>query len=548
MSPEATRETPAAPPQPGRFRSIRSRVSVMSCVVIAITILLFALSVVPYLEQLLVDRLTKTGEVVATSIAQVTVTSVVVEDYSAVIDHCVRVVKDRASILYIVITRKDGFSLVSEENGWRSRTLGGEWLPDQEGGRFTENEFTEGAVYQYSHHLVYSGIDWGWIHIGLSTEQFDQDLKSVYIRVSAIAALCVLAGWVIAAFFGRRLTSPLLSLNQTTQRIEAGDLSARADIHTGDEVEYLAHSVNRMASELIRSRESLEERVNERTAELRSANQRLISEVEVRRRAEEGRAAAEKELEEQRALSMRSDRLRSLGEMAAGIAHELNQPLVAVRGAAEHMMIGIEEGWEVSGDRLTEKLERIVDQADRMVHIIEHVRMFAREAGKPEMETVQTNDVAQSTVDLLGAQFRSNGVDLSTELEENLPVVQANPFSLEEVVINLLNNARDAVTETRDAGSGGRVVIRTRRHANGQGDAILLEVEDEGSGIPEDILARIWDPFFTTKDPDKGTGLGLSIARTIVEEFGGELSLESKVGKGTTARVSLPVSTVEEDG
>jgi len=259
---------------------------------------------------------------------------------------------------------------------------------------------------------------------------------------------------------------------------------------------------------------------------------------------EEGRRAAESELETQKALSMRSDRLRSLGEMAAGIAHELNQPLMGVRGLAEHILIGIARGWELSDEKLKDRTERIVEQVDRMVHIIEHVRLFAREAGKPERSSVQINEVVQSGIDLLYVQFRTHGVELACQLQQGLPAVSANPFSLEEVVLNLLNNARDAVEERfarEEIDTYARVMVRTGLEGADAGAKVNIEVEDNGVGIPEELIDRVFDPFFTTKEPDKGTGLGMAICKAIVEDFDGSLQLQSVVGEGTTISVLLPV-------
>ena len=256
------------------------------------------------------------------------------------------------------------------------------------------------------------------------------------------------------------------------------------------------------------------------------------------------RKRAEIELEEQRSRFVRSDRLRSLGEMAAGIAHELNQPLVGVRGLAEHLLIGMERGWKLDAVKLQQRLEGIVEQADRMVHIIEHVRKFAREAGRPELAAVPVNEVVQSALDLLQVQFRSHGLELDAELGEELPLVQANPYSLEEVVLNLLSNARDATEERfgEDAGSGERVEVRT-----GVEDGwVRIAVADSGVGIPSGVAERVFEPFFTTKDPDRGTGLGLSISKGIVEEFGGRLELASVEGEGTTVTICLP-ATPEPD-
>jgi len=269
----------------------------------------------------------------------------------------------------------------------------------------------------------------------------------------------------------------------------------------------------------------------------------LARDVSTRKAAEEARARAEDELEAQKSLSMRGDRLRSLGEMAAGIAHELNQPLTVVRGAAESSLIGIEEGWDMGLEAVARDMTTIVAQADRMTHIIEHVRMFARDAGKAERGSVQINEVVRSAVGMLESQFRSNGIRLVCELTENLPAVEANSFSLEEVILNLMSNARDAMMD----GNGQLAedsILRLRTGAtDGQAPLVTVEVEDNGTGIDVDILEKVFDPFFTTKDPDKGTGLGLAVSKSILEEFGGQIDIQSQPDRGTTVSISLPPTT-----
>ncbi|MDP6776129.1 MAG: response regulator [Candidatus Latescibacteria bacterium] len=265
--------------------------------------------------------------------------------------------------------------------------------------------------------------------------------------------------------------------------------------------------------------------------------------VTARKQAEEAREAAERELVEQRALSMRADRLRSLGEMAAGMAHELSQPLMGVRGLAEHILIGMQRGWDLTDERLRSRLDRIIEQADRMVHIIDHVRMFAREAKNPETTSVEVNDVVRSAVEFLGAQLGARGIQVKFELSEDLPAISANPFSLEEVILNLLTNARDAVVDRVEAdpkGPPGHVMLSTGSVGVSPGSGVSIDVTDNGGGISEAVRAQAFDPFFTTKDPDKGTGLGLSISKSIVEQFDGTIRIHSSCGGGTTFRLCFP--------
>ena len=258
------------------------------------------------------------------------------------------------------------------------------------------------------------------------------------------------------------------------------------------------------------------------------------------------RLEAEKKLEEQRVLAMRSDRLRSLGEMAAGIAHELNQPLVGVRGLAEMILLNTKTEQGPSLDRVRDHAGRIIEQSDRMVHIINHVRLFAREAGSPETSVVNLNDVVQSGVNLLSAQFRSRGLLLESEFTQQPHPVRINPFSLEEVIVNLLNNARDAVEERKQQEGSSydpRIIVSTGYEVKNAGETVWMKISDNGNGTPQGIIDKIFDPFFTTKSPDKGTGLGLSICKSTVETFGGNIQFTSREAEGTTVTVEFPVSS-----
>jgi C4-dicarboxylate-specific signal transduction histidine kinase len=520
-------------------RSILLRTVIFSNAIVLLALVLLLLFIIPYQRSMLKDRLDSTAQVVATSIAQVTITSIVIEDYSPVIEHCMKVVQERPAVLYLTITRKDGFSLVHQKSGWRYEQLYDNWQPSLAGGDFTDSKLAGQRVFHFSYPVSYSGIDWGWIHVGLSLDQFNRDLRSIYLRTVLLALLSLAISALVALAFARKLVRPIQELSSFTQRVAAGDLEGRVLIETGDETEALSHSFNQMTMALQEARDGLENHVEERTADLRAATQQLAAANKELQDQIGERLRVEAELETQRTLQMRSDRLRSLGEMAAGIAHELNQPLVGVRGLAEHTLLGQERGWELKAETLQERMEQIIAQADRMVHIIDHVRRFAREAGRPEMTTVQLNDVVQSALSLLQVQLRTHGVSLSTHLAADLPLIYANSFSIEEVALNLLNNARDAVEEkmAADKLTSGWIKVETGHSP----DEVWVQISDNGTGIAADLQEKIFDPFFTTKDPDKGTGLGLSISRTIIEEHDGRIEVQSTPGQGTSITIALPI-------
>jgi C4-dicarboxylate-specific signal transduction histidine kinase len=185
-----------------------------------------------------------------------------------------------------------------------------------------------------------------------------------------------------------------------------------------------------------------------------------------------------------------------------------------------------------------------------MTHIIDHVRTFAREAGKPELRVVDVNDVVESCTDLLSAQFTSHGLILEKELCASPLQVLANPFSLEEVLLNLVINGRDAVearlvTEPDLPEPGVRIITASKKTNERIG--VQIRVTDNGTGISNDIIEKIFDPFFTTKEPTKGTGLGLSISKTIIEDFDGKLELQSTPFHETTAVIWLPAAELQRD-
>jgi len=228
--------------------------------VILLAMSMFVVGTIPHQKATLLKSLESKAEVVATSVAQVTIKSVVAEDYTAVIEHCTEVVQEQPSVRFVVITRKDGFSLVHTRNGCFQDELKGIWTPEARtgGGRLSQNELEDGRVYHFAYPVSHSGSHWGWIHIGFSTDTFSSGVKTIYQRTAMLAALCILCGFFMSYIFARRLSRPILELDAVTRRVAAGDLNVKADISSGDEVESLAQSFNAMTAALRHRDEILE--------------------------------------------------------------------------------------------------------------------------------------------------------------------------------------------------------------------------------------------------------------------------------------------------
>ncbi len=248
---------------------------------------------------------------------------------------------------------------------------------------------------------------------------------------------------------------------------------------------------------------------------------------------------SEKKLKEQQAQLIHAGRLASLGEMATGIAHELNQPLSIIRAQAELLSIVEEKKPQGKGNRL-EDLNLILSEVDRAARIIYNMREFARrQSGK--MGSVHIEEPIKKALVFFQQQFTAHGIDLVVEIEQGLPKVSLDPQQFEQVVVNFITNARYAVDKKEELHFGDytrRVVIRA--YDDSELQQVVMEVSDNGLGMTAEEMERCFEPFFTRKEVGEGTGLGLSIVHGIVRGFKGNVQVESKVDSGTTFRVFIP--------
>ena len=241
---------------------------------------------------------------------------------------------------------------------------------------------------------------------------------------------------------------------------------------------------------------------------------------------------------------LQSSRLIALGQMAAGMAHELNQPLTVISAMAEGLQIRLDRGIGMSPERLRRWSGDVIEGVERMSTIIEHLRTFSRDRADEPKEQVALNDVVRAALTMTQAQLKTRGIEIALSLDESLVPVLGDQYRLEQVLINLIHNARDALEERWEQLSDAdradwqmRLDIRTRREE----DRVVLGVQDNGAGMGEEARLQMLDPFYTTKGPDRGTGLGLSISHAIVKDHGGEIDCESQEGVGPVFRVRLPL-------
>lgn len=275
--------------------------------------------------------------------------------------------------------------------------------------------------------------------------------------------------------------------------------------------------------------------------------QGIIRDVTDRILAEESLKEAYQELKRTQAQLVQSGKLASIGELASGVAHELNQPLMVIRGNAQLINRNISKG-NCQLDDLITQMEPIIRNTKRMMNIINHLRTFSRQS-KSEFYPLNVNSVIEDSFLMIGEQLRLRNIDVKKALCADLPRIKGDTNQLEQVFLNLITNARDAIVEKDDEerhknGYKDLIEIETRL-ADNHANAIEILFKDTGNGIQEQDRDNIFDPFYTTKEVGKGTGLGLSISYGIINAHHGEIDIAATGSKGTTFRIRLPIAEVD---
>ena len=246
-----------------------------------------------------------------------------------------------------------------------------------------------------------------------------------------------------------------------------------------------------------------------------------------------------KRLETEQQL-LQASKMATLGEMATGVAHELNQPLSVMESASGFLIRKLHKKEKIDDDHLNIMAQKISSNVDRATKIINHLREFGRK-DDVTLEKVQMNDLLRRAHELLSQQLKVRGINVVWQLEDDLPIIIADPGRLEQVFINLLLNARDAIedklaTEVMKK-SYEEIIIKT----SSDGKTVSAEISDTGTGVPKEILEKVFEPFFTTKTTGKGTGLGLSISYGIIKECGGSIQVKSEIDKGAVFIIEFPI-------
>ena len=345
----------------------------------------------------------------------------------------------------------------------------------------------------------------GILYVGMLEKPYIDLRNKVMAKFAGMAILSVILLLVILFFITSSIIQPLQQMVNATKKIADGNLNHKVKINFQDEVGQLGDSFNQMTENLKKANEkliqwgkTLEKRVEERTNELQEMQDSLI----------------------------RSEKMASLGKMAAGVAHEINNPLTSILLNTHLMLEKVEKN-----SRLSENLNLIAEETSRCSEIVRGLLEFSRQ-NPPEKNFADVNEIINTTLGILENQVAFQNIKIIKKLSLNLPQIQLDINKMKQVFWNLMINAAEAMSE------GGTLTIASRISENKKN--IEIEFTDTGMGIPKEYINKLFDPFFTTKGG--GTGLGLAVSYGIIEQHKGKIEVRSKEYKGSTFIISLPIS------
>jgi signal transduction histidine kinase len=555
-----------------KVTGIARRTVLLAWTITMVTLGIFVAVMIPEQERDLRAELQSKASGVAVALQGEVAEAAISEDYSSVVEHAMQVLNGDNSVDFLVITKDDGMSVIVDRKGWRMEpSIDSYWRPKERAPscELGKVPMFNRRVFHYAVPFDYSSIQWGWIHVGLSLDSYDKSTREVSLRTGILGVICVLISLAASILYAGRFVRPILQLQSVVEQVAAGDLKARADIRSKDEIEHLASEFNSMADmilhrdeELSESKRHLELRVAERTQEL--SEQVTAKDV----------ALAELAEAQKRLIDL--SRISGMAEVATGVLHNVGNVLNSVNVSAtivsDHLrdlrigQIGDlvkvldEHKSDLNGfvandprgqrvlpymGKLSQHLEQERNQLGKEVgtlaqhigHIKDIVAMqqtYARSSGV--FEKVDLAGLINDVIGITGLGMERHRIKLNIH-SDHLPLITTDRHKVLQIVLNLIRNAKDSLKES--AGSDRQITVRMERLNE---DRVAIRVADNGVGIPTPNLVRIFSHGFTTKK--EGHGFGLHSGALAAKQLGGSLSAESGgTGAGAEFTLEIPINT-----
>jgi len=499
-----------------------------------------SVSVEQLTDEALYEQMETKAEVVITTLARDLIDPVYYLDIETITD-LFTTIRDQKDTIYVYLYDVDG-KIISD--GTEETPLLHKVLTDEVSKKAVASEKfllqRKGDILDASMPIYIEDEKLGGARIGFSLEKIKADIlrqkkaigsitekniKSTLLASMVISGILILLGIIFALKIAQMLVQPILKLIDVTRKVGKGDLTAKVEIKSGDELEEMANSFNQMTEDLY----NLHQEEKEMTKKIAVAEEKARYATILEEKNQQLETAYQ-ELKSTQNQLIQSEKMATVGTLAGGMAHEINTPLGTILANTEMLLR------EVKNKEQGASLKLIEEATNRCRDIVQLLLKYSRQA-PVEFQPVELNKVIEDACSLLEYQLANDGITINKKYGI-APKIEGNSNELGQVITNIILNSKDAIIRTyNEKRKEGNIQIKTYQKEK----SLFIDIHDDGCGIPKKDIDRIFDPFFTTKDIGKGTGLGLSVSQRIIERHNGEIKVESKHGQGTTVRIELPI-------
>ncbi|WP_162919458.1 sensor histidine kinase [Malaciobacter mytili] len=491
------------------------------------------------------DSLLSKAKTMAEAIVFVKKDSFIVDDEATILEFVYSFVNKNDKVKTLIITKSNNSSLVVSNKNWevinKLPSSYKQLQKEENPYAIATSLFIKQKVFMYNYTISFSGITWGNLHLELSLNDYNNKIAFMYKQFLYLIILFLFSTIAISFFIAKLFSRPIIKLNNVSKEIAKGNLFARSDIIGNDEIGTLSKTFNKMIEnlqlsqkQLKESHEELEQRVIQRTQELNKVNKSLqLKSIQLKELNDNLEDRVKEEIlkqKEQEQILIQQSRLAAMGEMIGNIAHQWRQPLNALSLLIQNIYFSYK--MESLDD---EFMQRSLDKANlltkNMSKTIDDFRNFFRPNKSKEL--FEVNSFILKSIYLVESSFEHNNIQIDF-IQSNPIQIEGFPNEFSQVVLNILSNAKDALIEKKIANA--KVIIKIVL----QNELINVIIENNAGQIPEEILEKIYEPYFTTKEEGKGTGIGLYMSKTIIENNMNGKLFSKNIDDGVQFIIQIP--------
>lgn len=518
----------------------------LSWSVTVFTVAIFGASIIPDQKRKIISGMKDYSKLIHSAIYPIVSSSILLEDYGEVIENCLTVINENPNLLYVVFARKDGFTLIHLKNKWYQGVFNNKWNTvsnlNNQNHLLIYSALVQQEVFNSCYPFNYSGIDWGYIYIGLSTKEYHAELKSLYLRSFWIALVSVMMGLYMSYLLAKRLSMPIQKLTKTTQLIGSGDLTVRASVKTGDEIEMLGNSINQMVEALKYSRDEVKKKHD---ALLEVAHRAGMAEVAIDVLHNVGNVLNSINVISSSVRNRISNsRVHNISRLSREIDDNIDNlyEYLSTKERAKKMGVFLKKlslHLERENKAILGEMLSLSKHINHIVEIVNFQQLYSKSTGV--VESVSINELIHMAIKINENSLKKYKIQLQYE-EAELPGMIFDRHKVIQIINNLISNAIDAVLETDNDEKQIAIIVEISN-----GTSVIIRVADNGIGIKHKYLTKIFNHGFTTKK--NGHGFGLHSCSLFAKEMKGSLNVYSKgMNQGALFELVLPVKyEVEKD-